>query len=195
MIVTDKRALRGEETYLKIINSTIDIISEQGISGVSAAKVSKGAGISKSSVFHHFQSVDEILTATLNKIIDIMIYETKHEDAHTLADVLDSFECKLFQANNDLTRIEKVFFAFYNESIFCDSYKEVFHGFLKKSIYEFEKILVKVGVENAKQFSQLMIAMLDGLSIQIIITGQKEESYGAWKDFKAMALEFNRKDK
>lgn len=190
----DKRAMKGEETYQKIINSTLDIISKQGIGGVSAAKVSQGADISKSSVFHHFQSVDEILMATLNKIIDMMIYKTKREDVNTLADVLDLFECTLFQANDDLTKIEKAFFAFYNESMFCNRYREVFHSFLEKSIYELEKMLVKAGVENTKQLSQLMIAVLDGLSIQIIITGKKEESYEALKNFRVMALKFYSED-
>ena len=191
----DQRAIKGQKTYLKIINVTLDIISEEGLSGVSASKVSKGAGISKSSVFHHFQSVDEILMATLNIIIDTMIDEKKPEDANSLADVLNSLECTLFQANSDITKMEKAFFAFYNESMFCNSYKEIIENFLKKSIYEFEKTLLRVGIRNAKQLSQLTIAILDGLSIQIIITGKKEESYEAWQNFKAMALQFYSEDK
>lgn len=192
----DNRVMRGE-TYFKIINSTIDIIAEQGISGVSAAKISQGASISKSSVFHHFKSVDEILVATLHKVIDSMIYEIKSEDTSTLADILNSYERTLFKADDDLKKIERAFFAFYNESMFHNTYKEIFHQFLENSIVEFEKAMLRIGItkEKAKNLSQLIIAILDGLSIQMLITDKKDENYKAWLNFKAMVLEFYSKDK
>lgn len=191
----DGRAMRGEETYLKIIDSTLDIISEQGIGGVSAAKVSQGAGISKSNVFHHFKSVDEILVATLNTVIDRMIGETKREDAHTLTDLFDSLEHALFQEDEDSGKIEKAFFAFYNESMFHDTYREIFRGFLEESLYELENTLTRVGVENSGQLPRLIIAMLDGLSIQLLIMGDKERGYEAWETFRTMALELYREDR
>lgn len=180
--------MRGEETYLRIINSTLDIISEQGIGGVSAAKVSQGAGISKSNVFHHFKSVDEILLATLNTVIDRMIGETKRGDVRTLSDLFDSLGRALFQEDGDSTRIEKAFFAFYNESVFHDPYREIFRGFLEESLHELENTLTRAGVENPGQLPRLIIAMLDGLSIQLMITGDKGRGHEAWETFRAMTL-------
>ena len=53
----DQRKAKGEETKQKIIESAIQIVSLEGIKGLSAKKVADNAGISKSNVFHHFKSL------------------------------------------------------------------------------------------------------------------------------------------
>lgn len=188
----DKRAMKGEETYRNILNSTLDIISKEGIGGVSAAKVSQGAGISKSSVFHHFKSVNEILTAALNKMIDIMVNEVRSVQSSTLADMLHSFEGTLFNESEDFKKLERVFLAFYSESMFQKAYKEIFNKFLADTKNELIKALVRVGLqkENAKKLAQIMIAVLDGLGIQMILTNERSECYESWLEFKTMVLEF-----
>ena len=52
---------KGDETYTRILTSAIDLISENGISGISASKLSTLSNVSKSAIFYHFKTTQDIL--------------------------------------------------------------------------------------------------------------------------------------
>ncbi len=56
----DLRTIKGNITKAKILSSSLDIICSSGVEGLSASKITSMSGISKSSVFHHFSSINDI---------------------------------------------------------------------------------------------------------------------------------------
>ena len=64
----DRRLEKGNETKEKILNTALLIISEEGLKGLSAKKIADRAQISKSNIFHHYTSVDNLLEVILKNL-------------------------------------------------------------------------------------------------------------------------------
>lgn len=57
---------RGEETKQRILDAAIELFSQKGYKGVSIRELARSVGIKESSIYNHYDSKDEILTATLD---------------------------------------------------------------------------------------------------------------------------------
>lgn len=117
----DKRLIKGEQMRQAILLAAIDIISSEGISQVSAAKIAASIGTSKSNIFHHFKTSETILLGVHDFIYegfeasfslsetDVKIYLTKLGES-------------LFTSQENM-RNYKAFYAFYNEGLFNDTFR------------------------------------------------------------------------
>lgn len=61
MLEHDKRKLKGIKTKQLILEVTLEIISQEGSKGVTTRNIIKKSGIGKGSLYHHFESIDEII--------------------------------------------------------------------------------------------------------------------------------------
>ena len=186
---TDKKHVN----YKNIIDATISLISENGIKNVSAAKVATSVGISKSNVFHYFNSVDKLLLATLEEIMLLLVGAIDNDMPNNIEEVFLSLETTLFARDEKTAMVERAFWAFYCESIFNSDYREIFSKYLDGAIKDLTMLFSKVkGVENAEDLSRQIIAMLDGMCIHISITGNREEYLQAWHLFKKQIISKSR---
>jgi AcrR family transcriptional regulator len=63
--VTDGRRLRGERTKAGILDAAVDIASVEGLEGLSIGTLARSTGVSKSGLFAHFGSKQELQLATI----------------------------------------------------------------------------------------------------------------------------------
>ena len=63
--VTDGRRLRGERTRAGILDAAVDIASVEGLEGLSIGSLAQSIGVSKSGLFAHFGSKQELQLATI----------------------------------------------------------------------------------------------------------------------------------
>lgn len=61
----DGRIARGLRRRAEIIESTLQVIEEHGIGGVTHRAVAKSIGVSPSAIAHHFPTIDDLLMAAL----------------------------------------------------------------------------------------------------------------------------------
>jgi AcrR family transcriptional regulator len=61
--VQSKRAEAAEETRRRIVQATFDLHGEQGIAATSMKQIAERAGVSVGTVYHHFPSYDDAITA------------------------------------------------------------------------------------------------------------------------------------
>ncbi|MBT5876487.1 MAG: TetR/AcrR family transcriptional regulator [Candidatus Latescibacteria bacterium] len=66
-----RRQSRGERTREEILRIAVDIASEEGLEGLTIGRLSKVLGMSKSGLFAHFGSKQDLLLATVKKARDI----------------------------------------------------------------------------------------------------------------------------
>ena len=71
--VTDGRLLRGDKTRAAVLERAADIASAEGLEGVSIGRLATELGISKSGVFAHFGSKEELQLATVGAAGQIFI--------------------------------------------------------------------------------------------------------------------------
>jgi AcrR family transcriptional regulator len=74
---------RGEETKQRILDTAIDLFSQKGYKGVSIRELARSVGIKESSIYNHYGSKDEILTAVLD------LFTSKMEGTELKEDEID----------------------------------------------------------------------------------------------------------
>src|SRR5690242_4413983 len=81
---TDGRVLRGEATRRAILRRAADIASVEGLEGLSIGRLATELGVSKSGVFAHFGSKEELQLATVAAAREIYV-QTIVDPARTAA--------------------------------------------------------------------------------------------------------------
>lgn len=79
----------------QIIGTTLDIIAEKGISGLTTAEVSRRVGFSEGALFRYFPSKLDIIKATL---------------AHVFTEILDEINLISSKDSGPLTKLEEILF-------------------------------------------------------------------------------------
>lgn len=70
-VSTDGRLLKGEQTRRAILCRAADIASAEGLEGLSIGRLATELRISKSGVFTHFGSKEELQLATVRKAVEV----------------------------------------------------------------------------------------------------------------------------
>jgi AcrR family transcriptional regulator len=70
-VSTDGRLLKGEQTRKVILCRAADIASAEGLEGLSIGRLATELRISKSGVFTHFGSKEELQLATVRKAVEV----------------------------------------------------------------------------------------------------------------------------
>lgn len=66
-VATDGRLLRGERTRTAVLDAAVALATEQGLGGLSLAQLADRLGVSKSGLFAHWRSKEELQLATIER--------------------------------------------------------------------------------------------------------------------------------
>lgn len=182
----DKRLEKGDETYTRILTSAIDLISENGISGISASKLSTLSKVSKSAIFYHFKTTQDIPEAVLKLIFSKLIKPIDDSTNESLVQFLSYLGSSVIDISDEYIKVYKAFFSFYHESVFNETYQKIMGDFLKTSkdslSDQIRKLSKKPLSDNeVNAISALIISTLDGIGMHILIGGEKDEYLKAWE--------------
>jgi len=178
----DQRIAKGEETKLKIMESAMHIASVEGLKGLSAKKIADHAGVSKSNVFHHFASVEDITTMMIKGLCQSM---TRALEDRTFIN-LEEFLVIMGQSTFDLSDHElvyyRVLFSFYNDAVFHDRYKDQLLTVKREfSIYLCEMIKKIEGVDLPYEVGEMITMELDGMGLHYLIERDSVKYKKIWK--------------
>ena len=182
----DKRLEKGDETYIRILTSAIDLISENGISGISASKLSTLSNVSKSAIFYHFKTTQDIPEAVLKLIFSKLIKPIDDSKNESLVQFLSHLGSSVIDISDEYIKVYKAFFSFYHESVFNETYQKIMGDFLKTSKDSLSDQIKKLSKKplsdkDTNAISALIISTLDGIGMHILIGGEKEEYLKAWE--------------
>lgn len=182
----DKRLEKGDETYTRILTSAIDLISENGVGGISASKLSALSKVSKSAIFYHFKTTQEIPEAVLELIFSKLINPIDDSKGENLVEFLISLGSSIINISDEYIKIYKSFYSFYHESIFNETYQKIMGDFLKSSKGKLSNQIRKLSKKplsdkEANDLSALIISTLDGIGMHILLGGEREEYLRAWE--------------
>jgi AcrR family transcriptional regulator len=136
MVLTRKET--AQATRIKIITAAFTIVGEESFAGLTSNKLVNVAGIAKGTLYHHFKSLDDVVSAMMQKITDDFMQSTPIEQFDSMAEYLDALGD--YQIN--ILVEDKVIM-------------NVFYGFLPKSIHE-------------KKYQLICQKLLDGACGQIV---------------------------
>lgn len=119
----DGRIEKGKETKERIIKATLELISKDGIRTLSANKIAKVAGMSKSNIFHHFSSVDALPILALEYLIEQLMKGADVVPKDSLKETLIEIGAVTLKGNVEEQSHYRALFVLYNESFYDDRYK------------------------------------------------------------------------
>lgn len=120
----DGRIIKGQGTKDKIISGAFALISEEGMTGLSAKKIADRAGVSKSNLFHHFPSVDVLLEVILGSLTEYVLRELNLDECENLDQFFDMLGQGTFNLVDQDLAMYRTMYAYYHEAVFNDTFRE-----------------------------------------------------------------------
>lgn len=184
----DKRLIKGEQMRHAILLAAIEIISTDGIVQVSAAKIAALIGTSKSNVFHHFKSREAILIGVHDFICE------GFDSAFSLGDsdfrgYLLKLGDVLFSSEEEV-QMYKAFYAFYNEGLFVETFKDRLKESTTLMIQRIEQQITQI-IGNSATASEALehrikvvalgiLCFLDGAGLHHMLNPNLEHLKDTW---------------
>lgn len=190
----DKRKERGEETRQRLLMGVFELVAEEGLPGLTAGKLSKAVGVSKSTIFHHFPSIEQLIIEAMRSWFDGSMTPME-EESREYADVGEYLEvfggAMLGMVDNE--KYFRATMAFFHKAMYDEVFREDLSSFLAGYMQRERKILAKltgmsVDDQALIEWAALLAATLDGLSMQLAITQDTELCRALWKRYSDMLV-------
>lgn len=165
---------RGKD---KILEATKLLISEKGISQLSVREISKAAGVTTGSIYHHYKNKEELLYEVINNSLNEShkILEEYNKDKsinyNILDNVIESFTDRFNkEAENKIQLYLTVLGIEGNDDIknkIADKYAIWINDITKLITLTYKDI----SKDKAKSLGCILLATIDGLILQNLIRG------------------------
>lgn len=183
---SDKRQEKGDETYQKLIRAAIDIIAAEGVSGITAGKLSRVTKTSKSNIFHHFKSVDDIPLAVLHYLMTSGIRSPITDKPESMAGYLEYLGLPLFHMTPSDSAIYRAFFSYYHKSLFEMPYQTILSDYLGSVQSDMAHMLrhyasASTTDDQIQSIIHLILTTLDGMGLHLLMGADPKPYKTAWK--------------
>ncbi len=173
----DLRITKGNETKDRILGASMKIISKEGIEGLSAKKIADLSGISKSNIFHHFGSVDEVLNVLFENILAYLVEPVKSHQGPDLETFLFFLGESIYSLSEEEKLSYSVLIHFYNTCL----YNEKYRAYLLKTKDEMiDAIATQLSrysshrKERLLKISEMILMTLDGYGLHFLLESDSE---------------------
>ncbi|TCK98520.1 TetR family transcriptional regulator [Natranaerovirga hydrolytica] len=180
--------LNSLSTSDKILYAAMEIISQEGLKGLTASKLAKIANISKSTVFHYYKSMDDIPALVLKTLYSEIFSPLEQVNYNSVYDYLNTVGLTSFSKDEQQRLLYKAFLSLYQESMHNLHLKEIVNICSKEFalvIYTQLRALIKGTIEDSqvKNITQLIFMTLDGICLHYLINGNQQEALTSWELF------------
>ncbi|WP_026477497.1 TetR/AcrR family transcriptional regulator [Alkaliphilus transvaalensis] len=179
----DLRIAKGNETKDRILAASMKIIAKEGIEGLSAKKIADLLGISKSNIFHHFGSIDEVLNVIFENILADLVKPVKSHEGPNLK----VFLLFLGESIYSLTEEEKLSYSvllhFYNSCLYNEKYRTYL---LKTKDEMVDAIATQLSHYSSQEkdrllkISEMIIMTLDGYGLHFLLESDIKRFRDVW---------------
>lgn len=188
MEIKDLRTEKGKKTRQEILAAAFSLLVEEGPSALTAGKLAKKASVSKASLFHHFDSVDDIPLLLLRNIFEQLaarIEKRKPKDISALVQMLGQ---GVLGAPPERRKVTAGLLHFYIRAAHEESYRhqqeKILNLLFAQFRASFEQVLDRPLTAWEKRTIPPMVAFsLEGLGLFSIVLNDKSALESAWKGF------------
>ncbi|UOE94795.1 TetR/AcrR family transcriptional regulator [Alkalihalobacillus sp. LMS39] len=179
----DQRITKGNETKERILAASIRICAEEGIEGLSAKKIADFLGISKSNVFHHFGSVDELLNVMFETILVSLVKPIKSHHGPNLKAFLSFLGESIYSLSEEEKGTYSVLLNFYNFSLYNEKYKAYLLKTKNEVIDAIATQLSRYSSQKRERLlkvSEMIIMTLDGYGLHFLLETDLDNFKEIW---------------
>lgn len=178
----DLRIIKGSETKRRLLETAMAIVAAEGLQGVSAKKVADASGISKSSVFHHFRSVDELLQELLLMITSNLSEEVAQPHA-SAEEYLHALGAEIFQSSTEEALTYTTLLHYVNAALYTPEYRDVLLQSNEEMIDAMTnqlRLYSQKPERQLKQVAEMIVATLDGYGIHYLLEPDRTDWQEIW---------------
>ena len=178
VVKLDGRSTRHQARRDELMNSAVDYVLREGVSGLSIRPMAEALGISHRTLLHHFGSKEQLIATVLE---EWRKRELQRLQALTLDVTNDPFEIlsvawsHITQSNSQ--RQWRAFFEIYGVAInHPEDYAAFLEGVVGLWLPRFEAALRDWGLPAtaAQDYATLILATLRGLVLDLLTSGDEE---------------------
>ncbi|MEJ8554259.1 TetR/AcrR family transcriptional regulator [Tepidibacter sp. Z1-5] len=183
--MSDLRKAKGEETRIKIINSTIDIISFEGISQISTKRIADMAGISKSNLFHHFSSIQDIIESVVYELCNNMDVFADGDEFNSLEETFERIGEQILGGDAHLMTYYRVMIALSSDMSYHECFKELLERQQNETIQLVKSVVFAVEKTHlSDDLAELLVLDIEGL-VKAYLRDEDKEKYKRYWDIKS----------
>ncbi len=185
--MTSHAALQQSNTD-KLLYAAMEIIAKEGLRGLSASKLAKAVGISKSTVFHYYKSMEEIPSQVLEKLYSEILQPIQEVEYDSCYAYLSALGKGSFAIDQQQLIIYKAFVSLFQASMHNQQLQAIVNNCSQRFsaiIYEGLKCFSSPAVDDHSLhlLSQLILKTLDGIGLHYLINLNQQEAEAAWSSF------------
>jgi AcrR family transcriptional regulator len=180
----DLRAVKGMETKNNIIQASIKILAKEGIEGISTRKIAETLKISKSNIFHHFKSVENILDEVFNFILQAMIQPIKKQSFKRPEDFLMFLGQGIYNIKSEERTGYIVMFQLYTLSLYNKKYQKILLDQTTQIVNTMALVLKKLSLSDlvtCTMVSEMVLMTLDGYGLSALLDDNRHHYKKLWE--------------
>lgn len=174
------------------MDAVVEVLSQHGIDGLSAGALAAKAGVSKASIFYHFDSVDDAVLEAFQRFA-MGLEMMDPPDGTTLRDWLIGMGEASFGMGDDELDPSRAYFVFVSKALFDEALRMKVLGTVAEAAAAIRKITRRLDGKASDHLGDLIFMTADAMTIHLIsFPERREEVLGAWGlfvDFIAPAKE------
>lgn len=168
------RADQALETKSKIIDAAMEILSTEGVSGLTSGKLAKKLNMSKGTLFHHYENMEELHVAVLDVIIDSSVQEIDSSDFDSVKEFVEMVVDTIFIDMERYRAGYAALFSFIGSAESNEVYRKKLKGMFEAAIARWavvltEKLKKEIPEEKLYDMVRLMDMHFAGLLAHNII--------------------------
>lgn len=185
--------MNTRDTKTAILEATITLLGREGADGFSASALAKEVGVSKATLFHHFQALDEIPIAALDLLTSQAMDLDLPENAG-LPELLAAMGDMAFGFLEERRSFLNAFYTFISKAMFDPRLKEKLQISLNNARAQIRRMFsVYIKEEaRARDLANMVMVLLDGGMMYVLLLDNEAEIRAMWDRFTIILLkEFN----
>jgi len=185
----------NHSTRDKIITCAYQIIGQSGYQSLSTRELIKQVGISKGTLYHHFDCVDDVIYAAMEKALYDAFIRIEPNQYKSLPEWLEASGCFLFEEFFTDKQLNNVMYSYLHICMFNEKYR----ARLEQAMEEQFKFLStsckryfqdQYPDELMDRILRLMDIVINGMGIHVLIINDIERQQLIWQDFTQMVLSY-----
>lgn len=174
-----------------IVNSAIQIISQGGLSALTAGRLIEQAGISKGGLYHHFRTMQEVEVEVLERLLQNLSMEVNgYPDPKTHIEFLELLEKMMFDNLLKDAENAKALFAFMSEAANNPKVKVLLRTLSDDLVLNWQRQLSilspAVSTASLNNTAQIISTIHIGLMTRFFITEDQTSLKQYWRGCKGL---------
>ncbi len=190
----NKKELASLQMRNKILNTTIEILGNEGYAKVTASNLSRTAGVSKGALYHHFANLDEIKFAALAVLVEQMMEIDDPSRFENLENFLETTGEMIFTSMVEYPVAIKALYVFITRAFVDDVVKGQMQTLVNHALNQYQQVIQYFCPELAEEELEGLVRIIDtyigGATLQWYIIDDPAVCRAGWQQFSRLILQY-----